>query len=73
LKVVTHAITLYAVSVFKLPKGLFERNYGAHSGFWWGEDEENKKCISMFGGSYAFRTILVAWDSEIYKVSTWQC
>nr|XP_051221482.1 uncharacterized protein LOC127339703 [Lolium perenne] len=42
LKAVAQAISVYAMSVFLLPKGICKRMMDAISQFWWGDDENTK-------------------------------
>ena len=43
LKSVAQAIPSYAMSVFKLPKGVCKSITDEIAGFWWGDGEEKKK------------------------------
>jgi hypothetical protein len=44
LKAVAQAIPVYAMSIFLIPKGVCKRMMDAISQFWWGDDENSKKC-----------------------------
>jgi hypothetical protein len=43
LKVVSQAISVHAMSVFLIPKGVCKSMVDAISQFWWGDDENNNK------------------------------
>jgi hypothetical protein len=43
LKAVAQAISVYAMSVFLIPKGVCKRMMDAISKFWWGDDEKSNK------------------------------
>ena len=43
IKAVAQAIPSYALSVFKLPKGVCKLISDEIAGFWWGDSEEKKK------------------------------
>ena len=65
-KSVAQAIPSYAMSVFKLPKGICKSITVEISGFWWGDIEENRKmhwfawrktCIPKKYGGMGFRDL----------------
>ena len=43
LKSVAHAIPVFAMSIFSLPKGLCKEITDLIAQFWWGDDEEHKR------------------------------
>jgi hypothetical protein len=51
LKSVDQAINVYAMSVFKIPKGVCKSMVDAIPQFWWSDDEQSKKCICVHGGN----------------------
>ena len=73
LKSVAQAIPSYAMSVFKLPKSICKSTTNEMSSFWWGDDEDRKKCIGMHGGKCASRRRKVEWDSETYTALILLC
>jgi hypothetical protein len=65
IKAVAQCIPVYAMSVFKIPIGVCKRIADVIAQFWWGGEEENKKCTGIHGGSYVFLNTKVEWVSEI--------
>ena len=59
LKAVAQAIPSYAMSVFKLPKGICKSITDEISSFWWGDGEEKKK---MHWFACVFRRRREVWD-----------
>jgi ribonuclease HI len=66
LKSVAQAIPSYAMSVFKLPKGICKTITDELAGFWWGDNEEKKKmhwfawwklCVPKKKGGLGFRDL----------------
>ena len=65
-KSVAQAIPSYAMSVFKLPKGICMSITDEISGFWWGDTEEKRKmhrfawwrlCVPKKEGGLGFRDL----------------
>ena len=50
IKAVALAIPSYAMSVFKLPKGICKSITDEISGFWWEMERRRGKCIGLRGG-----------------------
>jgi hypothetical protein len=44
LKAVAQAILVYAMSVFQIPKGICKKTTDAIAQFWWGDDENERRC-----------------------------
>ena len=66
LKAVAQSIPSYAMSVFKLPKGICKAITDEMAGFWWGDSEEKKRmhwfawwklCILKRKGGLGFRDL----------------
>ena len=66
IKSITQAIPSYAMSVFKLPKGICKSITDEISGFWWGDNDDQKKmhwfawwklCIPKKKGGWGFRDL----------------
>jgi hypothetical protein len=66
LKAIVQSILVYAMGVFKIPKGLCKEMNDAMSAFWWGDTEEQEKlhwcawwrmCIPKKIGGMGFRDL----------------
>jgi hypothetical protein len=73
IKAVAQCIPVYAMSVFKIPIGVCKRIADVIAQFWWGGEEENKKCTGIHGGNYVFLNTKVEWVFEICTPLIWRC
>ena len=73
LKAVAQAIPSYAMSVFKLPKGICKAIMDEISSFWWGMERKKGKCIGMRGGRCVYQRRREEWDSETFIALTLLC
>ena len=57
LKSIAHAIPVFALSVFSLPKGLCKEITDLIAQFWWGMMRNTKECTGIHGGSFATQKV----------------
>jgi hypothetical protein len=72
LKAVAQAIPTYAMSVFKIPKGIIKAILAAIARYWWGR-MERRLCTGILGGRCAPRRRKAAWGLETCTALTLRC
>jgi hypothetical protein len=70
IKVVAQSISVYAMSVFLIPKEICKIITDIISQFWWGDDDQSKKCTGILGGKCAFQRRKGVWALGIHTLST---
>jgi hypothetical protein len=73
LKVVAQAIPVYAMSVFLILNDVCKCMMDAISQFWWGDDENSKKCTRWHGGSSVTPKEMEVWGLGIFTHSILLC
>jgi hypothetical protein len=73
LKLVAQAISVYAMSMFQIPKGVCKIMMDAIASFWWGMMTIVTKCTGTPCENYAIRRMKGVWGSEISTLSIWLC
>jgi hypothetical protein len=69
IKAVAQSISVYAMSVFLIPKKVCKLITDIISQFWWGDDDQSKKCIGTLGGKCASQRRREAWVLGIFILS----
>lgn len=66
IKAVAHAIPAYSISLFRPPKGIYNKIHSLYADFWWAYNKSKKKshwvswekmCDSKFSGGLRFRDL----------------
>jgi hypothetical protein len=70
IKAVAQSISVYAMSVFLIPKEICKIITDIISQFWWGDDDQSKKCTGILGGKCAFQRRKGVWALGIHTLST---
>ena len=73
IKTVAQAIPTYSVSLFKIPRTIFDGINSALSKYWWGQTWNEKKIYWINWGKLCGSKKKEEWAFEISTHSTWPC
>ena len=73
IKSIAHAVPVYAMMVFKIPKNICKGITSIISQYWWGDDNDHKRIHRQEWWKLYMPKGKGGLGLEIYGLSTWQC